>query len=147
MLVTIHPRMSGTFHANAGNDPLVGTQEHPDQLVEAMADPETEAAVWPTTGAPEKSRVLAGVLGLFLGGIGAHRFYLGFHSVAACQLAAFLLTVGATIIYGSYANLGAASIAILAIGTTVPVCFWGAVEGFMILGGMMPHDGHAHPLK
>jgi len=141
------PVVNPAFHADATNDPLVGTQEHPDQLVEVLAEPVAEAALWPTTGRAQKSRALAGALGLFLGGLGAHRFYLGFYSVAWCQFACFVLTVGATIAFGLARQMDAGSIAIIALGTTVPVFFWGAAEGVMILAGLMPHDGHAHPLR
>ena len=140
-------RAKAPFHADSGNDPLVGTQEHPDQLAEVLADPEKEAAFDPTTGAPEKSRVIAGVLGIFLGGIGAHRFYLGFHTVALCQLAAFVTAVGIIAAYGMTTHMNMGDMLLIMCGTTIGLFFWGAVEGFMILGGMMPHDGHAHPLR
>jgi TM2 domain-containing membrane protein YozV len=140
-------RPNAPFRADSGNDPLVGTQERPDEAAEVLADPEEEAAFDPTTGAPEKSRVVAGVLGIFLGGVGAHRFYLGFHTVALCQLAAFLAAVGIVAAYGVSTHMSMTDMLLIMSGTTIGFSFWGAVEGFMILGGMMPHDGHAHPLR
>lgn len=135
------------YHADSGNDPLIGTQEHPDQIAEVLADPESEADFYPTNGTPEKSRVVAGVLGLLLGGIGAHRFYLGFNTVAICQLAAFIAAVGIVLTYGISTRMNPSDMLLIMAGTTIGLFFWGAVEGVMILGGMMPHDGHAHPLR
>ena len=147
MAELIIPRANAPHIGSATTDPLMGTQEHPDQIAEVVADPEIEAAAWPTSGAPEKSRVLAGTLGILLGGTGAHRFYLGYYSIAWCQFACFALTVGATIAYAVTVGMDPLSTFAIAIGTTVPVFFWGTVEGFMILGGEMKHDGKARPLK
>ena len=47
------------FEPDATNDPLLGTQEHPDQIQEVVAEPETESAAWPTHGRAEKSRTVA----------------------------------------------------------------------------------------
>lgn len=55
----------------------------------------------------QKSRMAAGLLGVFLGGFGVHRFYLGSHGIGVAQL---LLTV--------FTGTGA---------------IWGLVEGIMIL--------------
>jgi len=61
---------------------------------------------------PCKSRILAGLLGMFLGCIGVHNFYLGYTGRAIAQL---LITV-------------------LSIGILLPVsAAWGFIEGILIL--------------
>ena len=135
------------YHPNATNDPLVGTQEHPDEMVEILSEPESEAAPWPTHGKAEKSRRVAGVLGILFGELGIHRFYLSYVEVGLCQLAMFVLTFGAVVAYGAITGMSAKPMFLIALATAAIVWLWGAVEGVMILLGMMPHDGHGHPLR
>ena len=47
----------------------------------------------PNTYAP-KSKVVAGILGILLGGFGAHNFYLGFTGKAIAQLLLTVLSLG-----------------------------------------------------
>lgn len=68
-----------------------------------------------------KSRVAAGLLGIFLGGLGAHRFYLGFAGIGLIQL---LLTV-----------------------TTGIGVIWGFIEGILLLVGAMDRDKYGHLLR
>ncbi|MGR9044523.1 MAG: TM2 domain-containing protein [Gammaproteobacteria bacterium] len=49
---------------------------------------------------PVKSRWTAAILALFLGGIGAHRFYLGYYGIGLAQLALTVLTVGYGVVWG-----------------------------------------------
>jgi len=66
---------------------------------------------------PRKSRIVAGLLGIFLGAFGVHRFYLGYIWVGLIQLTATIL------------SCGIASV-------------WGLVEGIICLaGGMTDADG------
>lgn len=62
----------------------------------------------------DKSKLVAGLLGIFLGGLGIHNFYLGFTKKALIQLLVSVLTCG----------IGA-----------FPMEIWGLVEGIMILMG------------
>ncbi len=62
----------------------------------------------PPPGAVGKSRLAAGLLGIFLGGFGVHRFYLGYTNIGIIQIVVTVLTCG----------LGA---------------LWGLVEGILIL--------------
>jgi TM2 domain-containing membrane protein YozV len=135
------------YHPDATNDPLVGTQEHPDQMVEILREPESEAAPWPTRGRPEKSRVIAGILGILFGELGLHRFYLDYAEVGLCQLAMFVISFGAVLAYGLATKMPLGATLLIATSTAALVWIWGAVEGAMILFGMMPHDGHGHPLR
>jgi TM2 domain-containing membrane protein YozV len=75
--------------------------------------------VKPAVGA--KSKLTAGLLGIFLGGFGIHNFYLGFTGKAVAQIVVSLVTCGA----GS---------------------LWGFIEGIMILCGSMNKDAEGNTL-
>lgn len=76
-----------------------------------------------------KSRVVAGLLGILLGSIGAHRFYLGYVGMGLLML---FLSVGGTF-------LGFLCVPGLSCGV---VHLWGVIEGVMcLLGGMRDADG------
>ncbi|KQO01524.1 hypothetical protein ASF21_07780 [Arthrobacter sp. Leaf234] len=82
--------------------------------------------------APQKSRVVAGVLGILLGSLGIHRFYLGFTTIGVIQI--LMSTVGALFTFGLSA---------IAAG------IWGLIEGIMILVGseQFRRDAQGIPLK
>ncbi|MFI3215567.1 MAG: TM2 domain-containing protein [Methylococcales bacterium] len=69
-----------------------------------------------------KSRWIATLLGLFLGPIGAHRFYLGFYKIALAQIALTILTQG----YG---------------------VIWGFIDTVLLFGGHIHKDSKNRPLK
>ena len=76
----------------------------------------------------QKSKIAAGLLGIFLGCFGVHNFYLGYTSKAVIQLVLGILgfaTCGLTIIASS---------------------IWGLIEGIMILTGSINVDGKNIPL-
>ena len=77
-------------------------------------------------GAGEKSKLVAGLLGIFLGAFGIHRFYLGFTVIGVIQLL-LTLTVG-------WFTCGAPGL-------------WGFVEGILILVGTINRDSQGRPLK
>lgn len=84
-------------------------------------------AVAPGVAAPEaKSKMAAGLLGIFLGAFGVHNFYLGNTGKAVAQLLISVLSCG-----------------ILAVVSEI----WGLVEGIMILTGSINTDGKGNPLK
>jgi TM2 domain-containing membrane protein YozV len=69
--------------------------------------PESQAAaapgssVQPAYGYPQgKSRTTAGILGIFLGGLGVHRFYLGYTGIGIAQIAVTIVTCGFGAIWG-----------------------------------------------
>lgn len=80
----------------------------------------------------QKSKILAGLLGIFLGGLGIHRFYLGHTNIGLVQLLGSLV--------GGILTLGLASFGI---------AVWGFVEGIMILCGAesFRRDARGIPLR
>ncbi len=78
----------------------------------------------------QKSKLVAGLLGIFLGGLGIHNFYLGFQKRALVQLLVSL--IGGMITCG----VSAAAMEI-----------WGLVEGVMILADNNRTDANGIPLK
>ena len=81
-------------------------------------------ATGPVTG--EKSKMTAGLLGIFLGAFGVHNFYLGNTGKAVAQLLISVL-----------------SCFTLAIVSEI----WGLVEGIMLLCGKITTDGKGNALK
>ena len=71
--------------------------------------------------ADSKSKMTAGLLGIFLGGLGIHNFYLGYTGKAIAQIALSLC-------------FGAGAI-------------WGFIEGILILCGKITKDAKGNPLK
>lgn len=88
----------------------------------------------------QKSKLVAGLFGIFLGGLGAHNFYLGFKKNAIIQVSvtggSILLTI---ITCGLFGIIGIPAIA----GMTI----WGLIEGIMILAGSRNADANGTPLK
>lgn len=74
----------------------------------------------------QKSKMAAGLLGIFLGTFGVHNFYLGFTGKAVAQLLISVLSCG-----------------VLAIVSGI----WGLVEGIMILSGSIDRDAKGVPLQ
>lgn len=70
----------------------------------------------------QKSKMAAGLLGIFLGGWGIHNFYLGYTGKGVAQIIVTILTCG----------IGA---------------LWGLIEGIMILAGSITTDANGVPLK
>lgn len=78
-----------------------------------------------------KSKVVAGLLGIFLGAFGIHRFYLGYTVIAVIQLVL-------SIVLGIF-TCGVA---------TAAVSIWGLVEGILILcGSVITTDANGQPLQ
>lgn len=82
----------------------------------------------PNNNPNAKSKLAAGLLGIFLGGFGVHNFYLGNTGKAVAQLLICLL--------GSCLVVGPAVAGI-----------WGLIEGIMILCGKITTDAKGVPLK
>ena len=69
-----------------------------------------------------RSKLVAGLLGIFLGGYGVHNFYLGFTKTAVIQIIVTVVTCGA----GS---------------------LWGLIEGIMILCDKITKDADGKTLQ
>ncbi len=78
--------------------------------------------------AAPKSKMVAGLLGIFVGAFGVHRFYLGYNPIAIAQLALGLL---------GFVTCGI---------TTLASAIWGLIEGIMILTGNINKDAAGQPL-
>lgn len=86
-----------------------------------------------------KSKMTAGLLGIFLGGVGAHDFYLGNTVKAIIHVILFLVgffTITAD--YDVYLFL-----IMLILGSSI----WGLIDGIMILTGKISKDARGIPLK
>jgi TM2 domain-containing membrane protein YozV len=75
-----------------------------------------------------KSKLVAGLLGIFIGGLGIHNFYLGYTNKGLTQL--LLSTVGAFVIIGPFV-----------------AGIWGFIEGIQILTGDINMDANGVRLK
>lgn len=73
---------------------------------------------------PAPSRIAAGLLGIFLGGLGVHRFYLGYTGLGIVQIILTIFTFGLA-------------------------AWWGVIEGIMILARAQSFltDAHGRPLR
>lgn len=84
------------------------------------------ASVAPAVRPDAKSKMAAGLLGIFLGAFGVHNFYLGNTGKAVAQLL----------------------ISLLSCGFLAPVSsIWGLIEGILLLTGSIDKDGQGNPLK
>lgn len=73
-----------------------------------------------------KSKLAGGLLGIFLGALGVHNFYLGYTGKAVGQLLITLLSCG-----------------ILSFVSAI----WGLIEGIMILSGSIDKDANGNLLS
>ena len=71
-----------------------------------------------------KSKMTAGILGILLGALGIHNFYLGYNGKGIVQLLLTCTAIGAWISWP-----------------------WGLIEGIMILTGKINKDAQGRPLK
>lgn len=73
-----------------------------------------------------KSKIAAGILGILLGALGVHNFYLGYTGKGIAQLLITVLTCGWGSIFSG---------------------IWGLIEGILILTGSINVDGSGRPLR
>lgn len=73
-----------------------------------------------------KSKLAAGLLGIFLGALGVHNFYLGYTGKAVAQLLISILSCG-TLSFVS--------------------AIWGLIEGILYLAGHYTTDANGVPLR
>jgi TM2 domain-containing membrane protein YozV len=79
------------------------------------------ARVDPLFPAAAKSKMTAGILGILFGGLGIHRFYLGYTTIGIIQVVLTICTLGIA-------------------------ALWGFVEGILILAGQINTDAAGQPL-
>lgn len=98
--------------------PTCGVETNPDAIFCVSCG--AALAQEPEVG--EKSKLAAGLLGIFLGAYGIHNFYLGFTKKAVIQIVVSLVTCG--------------------VGG-----LWGFIEGIMILCDKINVDANGKKLK
>lgn len=76
----------------------------------------------PVNKSQQKSKMAAGLLGIFLGSFGVHNFYLGYTTKAVIQLILTFVTCGLS-------------------------SLWGFIEGILILTGNINVDANGVPLS
>lgn len=82
-------------------------------------------------GVGQRSRVVAGLLGIFLGGLGLHRFYLGYTGIGLLMLILSILSGATVLVCPPLPGAGCGL-----------VWLWGFIEGVICLcGGMRDADG------
>ncbi len=101
--------------------PVCGAETNPEAAVciKCGASLEVKAA---DGEVGNKSKLIAGLLGIFLGGWGIHNFYLGFTKKAVIQIVLSIVTCGIAGV-------------------------WGFIEGILILCGNMDKDAEGKKLK
>ena len=108
-----------------GCSPIAGTMycQHCAAETEPSAEVCLNCGVKLAKPLPEgaKSKLAAGLLGIFLGGWGIHRFYLSYIGIGIAQIFVTLITVG----FGA---------------------IWGFIEGILILTGSINQDAKGRPL-
>jgi TM2 domain-containing membrane protein YozV len=104
--------------------PICGAETHPEAVLCVKCG---ASFIQPTVNADPtaKSKLIAGLFGIFLGSFGVHNFYLGYNTKAIAQLLITLCTCG--------------------IGSTVSG-IWGLIEGVMILCGNIATDADGKAL-
>lgn len=95
------PPPYGNQPPQGGQPPYGGQPPHPNAPQGGYPNPNA------------KSQLVAGLLGIFLGGFGVHRFYLGYTSIGVWQIVVTFVTCG----------IGA---------------WWGIIEGILYLASSDP---------
>ena len=108
--------------------PNYGNATNPDAAV-CLSCGSSLTAADSAAGENAKSKLIAGLLGIFLGGLEIHNFYLGYTKKAVIQVL-----------------LGMVGVLLFFIGPIVSG-IWGFGEGILILAGKINVDGKGNPLK
>lgn len=110
--------------------PKCGTQVKAQASNQTTAQAQNNTAIQNNVSQPNtgKSKMAAGLLGIFLGVWGVHNFYLGYKTKAIIQV--LLGTVGCILIIGPIIS-----------------GIWGFIEGILILCGKISVDGNGVPLS
>ena len=134
----VAPSNSSSFCGNCG------TATNPNQAVclkcgGMLGSPNSSSS-------EQKSKIAAGLLAIFLGGLGIHNFYLGFNGKGAAQLVMTLsfTCCGVPILF-LIPILGIAGILLVVFPGIA--CIWGLIEGIMIFTGAINKDAKGVPLR
>lgn len=87
-------------------------------------------AVPPMPAVQQKSKLVAGLLAIFIGTLGIHNFYLGYNQKAIIQL--LIATVGGIFTCGL---------------SSIVVAIWALIEAVQIFTGSIAVDSNGVPLK
>lgn len=114
-------------------------------------------------GYERRSKLAAGLLGIFLGYLGVHNFYLGRTGRAAAQLilsvagfAGYFITFFSLFAMAASTHMSGMPMPAVSLGFMFAVLsvlavlasgLWGLIEGIMILSGSVKMDGRGVPLK
>lgn len=90
--------------------------------------PANYAGGYPVMASP-CSKTAAGLLGVFLGGFGVHRFYLGYTAIGVAQLILCLLGI------------------VTLFTTTMIAWLWGFIEGILIFADQINTDAQGRRLQ
>ena len=102
----------------------------------------------------QKSKMAAGLLGVFLGSFGIHNFYLGYTEKGLTQIILFFGSIVLSIVLWILSGL----LSVVLVGfLLMPIAFlmdfvpfaiwvWGLIEGIMILSGNIKTDANGTPL-
>ncbi|MBM3887992.1 MAG: TM2 domain-containing protein [Verrucomicrobia bacterium] len=109
--------------AQADGGPWQSLGTFPEFVAASGSAPPLATAPPVVGGANLKSRIAAGLLGIFIGGLGIHRFYLGYTGIGVAQILVTFVTCG----------LGS---------------LWGFIEGICILASAaITTDAEGRPLR
>lgn len=81
-----------------------------------------------------KSKIVAGLLGLFLGNLGVHNFYLGYSKKGVVQLILTVISLSVPI-------------ATTVLMRIVAINIWALIESIQILSGSIDKDANGIPLR
>ena len=143
----------GVKESIEGNTETVVTEpvrEEKAEEISATIDVETEkntegqkqTVVNDPKSSDPKSKMAAGLFGIFLGAYGVHNFYLGYMTKAIIQVS----VSGASLLLLCCAMFFLPLIIIPILGL-LGMQIWGIVEGIMILTGHIATDANGTPLK
>ena len=119
------------YYANTQNTNTTNNQYYANtQNAQTQSNPNNQTYYSqpnnPVNNTASKSKLAAGLLGILLGSLGVHNFYLGYNNKAIAQLLITVLSCGALSVISS---------------------IWGIVEGIKILTGEINTDANGVPLS
>lgn len=101
-----------------------------------------------------KSKIGAGLFGIFLGIFGAHNFYLGYtkRGILQCVLGAGSILLGfvcyilGVLLSVIYIGLLFVPLGWICNAVTFGIFVWALIEAILILAGKITVDGHGNPI-